>query len=459
MVERTLDAMATGGIRDHLAGGFHRYATDAGWRVPHFEKMLYDNALLVVAYLDAHQVTRRPDFAEVVRDTLAWIARDMTSPEGGFWAAVDADSEGEEGRFYYWTAEEIRTTLGDEASFALAWYGVVDGPEPQVLHAPRPLAAVAEALELDPTDAGARLARARARLLEVRARRAAPHTDRKVVTAWNGLMVSAFARAANVLGDPAHARAATRAADFLLTQLRRGGRLQRSWFEGRASGEGYLEDYAFVIAGLLDVYEATFDPRWLREAVALQAVLDAHFADESGGYYRTADDGEALLAREKPSWDGAEPSGNSVALGNLLRLSELTADDRYRARADAGLRALGPVLARAPAGAPRLLAAVDFQLDRPKEIVIVTPESGDAGELLGVLRAAYVPNGVVALVREGAPQRALAGLVPLVAEKPALGGRPTAYVCERRVCDLPTSDAAVLAGQLSRVVPLPDGSG
>jgi uncharacterized protein YyaL (SSP411 family) len=457
MVVRTLDAMAAGGIHDQLAGGFHRYATDAAWRVPHFEKMLYDNALLATVYLEASQATGRADLAAVTRRTLDWLARDMTAPEGGFYAAVDADSEGEEGRFYLWTPDELAGILDPSSARLMAAHlgvtaaGAVDGRS--VLHRAESIDAVAAREGMSPGAARAALEGGRARLLAARARRPTPHTDHKLIVAWNGLAISAFARAGEVLAEPAYIERARRAAGSIL-RATRSDRLPRSLLDGTAGGRGYLEDYAFFIAGLLDLFEATGEPHWLDRALALQEVLDARFADVAGGYFRTADDAEPLLVREKPDFDGAEPSGNSVALRNLLRLHELTGDDGFRAGSERLLRAFGPALARGPRALPQLLCGVDFFLDRPKEIVVVTPPAGGAEPLLAALRTRFVPNRALVVVAEGAPQRALAATVPLVAEKVALGGRPTAYVCERRVCQRPTSDPDAFARELERVTPL-----
>jgi uncharacterized protein YyaL (SSP411 family) len=452
MAMRTLETMAAGGIHDQLAGGFHRYATDAAWRVPHFEKMLYDNALLATVYLDASQATGRPEFAAVTRRTLDWLARDMAAPDGGFYAAIDADSEGEEGRFYLWTPDDLAAVLDpSSARLAAAYFGV--SGDRGVLRMAEALAAVAAREGLSPDEARATLDAAREQMLAARARRAPPHTDRKVIVAWNGLAISAFARAGGALADPAYTERARRAAEAVLGTIE-SGRLPRTLLDGVASGRGYLEDYAFFTAGLLDLFEATGDPRWLRSALALQGTLDAHFRDPAGGYFRTADDAERLLVREKPDFDGAEPSGNSIALGNLLRLHELTGDDRFRDGAEALLRAFGPALARAPQALPQMLCGVDFFLDRPKEIVLVTPPDGGAEPLLAALRERFVPNRALVVVAEGAPQRALAATVPLVTEKAAQGGRATAYVCERRVCQRPTSDPDAFARELERVAPL-----
>jgi len=335
-----------------------------------------------------------------------------------------------------------------------------------VLQVGRPLAADAAEAGIPEPEAAAALEDGRARLLRARRERVAPHTDRKVLAAWNGLAISAFSRAAQVLREPAHAAVAARAAGFVRAKMSspslagRGARLRRSSFDGRADGDGFLDDYAFLIAGLLDLFEASQDPDWLRFALALQAELDSRFWDgEAGGYFFTADDQERLLARQKPVAEGVEPSGNSVSLANLLRLYELTADERYRERAERSLRAFAGPLERRPAEAPRLLAALDFHTDLVKEIVIVTPRPEDEPDaLLAVLAHSFVPNRVLAVVSQGAGQRELEPLVPLVANKVAREGRPTAYVCERRVCALPTADPEVFARQLATAAPLP-GSG
>jgi hypothetical protein len=464
MVERTLEAMAAGGIHDQIGGGFHRYAIDARWLVPHFEKMLYDNALLAVAYLEACQLTGRPDFAAVARDVLTYVGREMTAPTGAFYSASDADSGGAEGAFYLWTPAEMQAVLSPaEWRLAQAYYaigGAATLPVGSVLHTPRPLDAVARELAMEPPAAAARLDAVHRALFAARQRRLPPDTDRKIIPAWNGLMISAFARASQVLGEPAYAETAARAAGELLAHLTVAGRLRRSALDGQASGDAYLDDYAFLVAGLLDLYEATFDPRWLRAAVGLEQIVDAHFRDAAhGGYFLSADDAEVLLARERPAYDGAEPSGTSVMLLDLQRLAELTGNDHYRARAEETFRAAAPALADDPLAMPLLLSALDFWLDRPKEIVIVTGRgAGDAEPFLARMRALFLPNRVTAVVSE-ADARLFAELVPLVADKTARGGRPTAYVCERRVCALPTADPEVFARQLATVDPLPEPGG
>ena len=461
MVERTLEAMAAGGMYDQIGGGFHRYSTDTQWLVPHFEKMLYDNALLTIAYLEAYQVTARPEFARVAQEVLAYVQREMTAPSGAFYSATDADSEGEEGTFFVWTPAGIEEVLTpEEQRLVLAYYAVTKQGNfegKNILHTPRSLEAVATELGIDSGQAQQLLDAAREKLYEARRKREPPHTDRKILASWNGLMISAFARAAQVFADPAYAHTAARAADFILTTMKHGDRLRRSSLDAQVTGEGYLDDYAFLIAGLLDLYEATFDPRWLRAAIALQEVVDTHFWDTTGGgYFLTADDAEELLACEKPSYDGAEPSGNSVALMNLLRLYEFTADDRYYGRAEGTLRAFEPTITQYPVSVPRILSAVDFWFDRPKQIVIVTSDDvTEAEPFLAQLRATFLPNRMVTVVSEASGQEELAKLVPVVAGKTARHGKPTAYVCERQVCELPTTKPGVFAQQIGRVEPLP----
>ncbi|MBI2841396.1 MAG: thioredoxin domain-containing protein [Acidobacteria bacterium] len=462
MAVLTLEKMAAGGMYDQIGGGFHRYSTDVRWLVPHFEKMLYDNALLTLAYLDAYQTTGDAGLARVAREILRYVERDMTSRDGAFYSSTDADSltpEGhrEEGYFFTWTPAEIEAALGQERARMLeAYYGVTPGGNFEgrsILHVARPLAEVARELKIKPEELSSTLEQAREILYRERARRPAPLRDEKVLVAWNGLMISGYARAAMVFGEERYAGIAGRAADFLLRNLLQDGRLRRSFKDGRAWHNAYLDDYAFFIASLLDLFEATGEARWLEEAIALDHVLEAHYEDKTGGgFFMTSDDHEVLLAREKPSYDGAEPSGNSVAVLNLLRLHELTTLDSYRQRAERTFKAFSPLLARAPQALSEMLLAVDFHLDTPKEIVIVVPEKrSDAEPLLAQLRASFVPNRVLVVAVEGKELQRLSELVPLLEAKVAQRGKATAYVCERRVCELPTSDPAVFAKQIRKV--------
>jgi hypothetical protein len=453
--------MAAGGIYDHLGGGFHRYATDRRWIIPHFEKMLYDNALLTVAYLEAYQVTGREDFVRVARDILRYVEREMTAPEGAFYSATDADSDGEEGKFFVWTPTEIEKILESrQAKLFRTYYGVTEQgnfEEKNVLHITRPLTEIAKELRLNPEQAETQLRNARETLYQARQKRIQPHKDTKILVSWNGLMVSAFARAAHVCNAPAYTKQAQRAAEFLLAQMKKGERLQRSFLDGTASGNGYLDDYAFLAAGLLDLYEVTFDPRWLREAMALHKVLETDFWDnQGGGFFLSARDSEVLLVREKPNYDSAEPSGNSVATMNLLRLAEFTTNDHYREMAQKSLQAFTAQLSQAPTSMPRMLAAVDSLFDKPKEIVIVKPTADTTVEpLLARLRTTFVPNRVLSIVTQGSDLERQQQIIPLLQFKTAIGGKVTAYVCEQQVCALPTADPAVFAQQIAKVEPLP----
>ena len=459
MATRTLEKMAAGGIHDHVGGGFHRYATDPQWLVPHFEKMLYDNALLTSAYLEAYQVTGREDFAHVARAILRYVERDMTSPDGAFYSATDADSLGpggerEEGWFFTWTPDELDTVLGSDRGTAIAALyratksGNFEGRT--ILNTPRAVADVAAQLGLSSDALSRTAAEARELLYAARAKRPPPLRDEKILTAWNGLMISAFAQAALALNEPTYAVRAERAADYVLGHLRGDERLFRAALGDRVQQAAYLSDYAFLVASLLDLYEATSELRWLTEAQALDSVLREHYEDTSdGGYFRTSEDHESLLTREKPSTDNAEPSGNSIQILNLLRLHEFTTDDQYRRRAEKAFEAFSDVLTERPTAVSEMLLAVDFHLDTPKEIVVVVPQGRqDAEPFLEELRGVFLPNRILAVVAEGDELESHSALIPLLEGKVARNGEPTAYVCENRICELPTTDPAVFARQI-----------
>ncbi len=452
MATLTLEKMAAGGLHDQLGGGFHRYSTDAEWLVPHFEKMLYDNALLALAYAEAWQVTRRRDFARVVRTTLDYLLREMTSPEGGLHSATDADSEGEEGRFFVWEERELRDLLGAGAERFVRFHGVsAEGnfEGRNVLWVPWP--------DEDEWEA---LAPARAALLAARARRVPPLRDEKVIAAWNGLAISALAFGGRVLGEPRFVEAAARAAGFVLEHMVKGGRLQRTWLGGEAGVPGFLDDHAFVAQGLLDLHEATLDVRWLEEAVRLSERLEALFADaEHGGWFATAEDHERLLAREKPTHDGAEPSGASVATLNALRLDAFTADARWGRIAARALRHHARTLREQPAALGEMLLALDFATDAPREVVLVWPEGEPAPEpFLRVLRETFLPNRAITGAPEGEGIARLGRTALVAAGKAAAGGRPTAYVCERGSCRLPAIAPEKLAAQIAPVTPYRKGA-
>ncbi len=431
---QTLRAMAAGGMNDQLGGGFHRYSVDDRWLVPHFEKMLYDNALLARAYLDAWQMTHDPAFARVVDATLRFVLREMTSPEGGFYSSLDADSEGEEGRFYLWTPQELEAVLGIAdaralgSAFDVTAAGNFEGRN--ILHP-----VVPDALEI--------LDASRDRLMAARAQRVRPHRDEKVIAGWNGLMLRAVADAGRVLDRPDLVMAAEANARFLLSSMRQDGRMRRSYKDGRAPLPGYLEDQAAVADGVLSLYEATFDPRWLGEIRSLVREMLAAFWDEpQGAFFDTAADQERLVTRPQDVTDNAIPSGTSLAVDVLLHAGMLLGEPTWVDIARATLERLAPTAAKAPLAFGRLLTALDFHLGRLVELAVI----GEAAEpqtrrLLKVVRERYLPNRLVAV-------SPIAGTIPLLADRRALDGKATAYLCEGFTCQAPTTDPTELARQL-----------
>jgi len=458
IVTATLGNMADGGIRDHLAGGFHRYSVDSRWLVPHFEKMLYDNALLATTYTEAWQATGQAEFARVAREILDWTSQEMTSSGGGFYSATDADSrtpEGAllEGHFFTWKPEETLAALGTaDASVFDAAYGVTAAGNFEgrsVLHQTASVDDIARKSSLSTVDTERILDSGRARVLAARNRRPRPLRDDKIVTAWNGLMISAAARASVAFANDGYRRLAARAADSLLLGWNTNGRLVRSTLGDRAQQQAFLDDYAFLEAGLLDLFEAGDGHKRLEQAIALDTVIEKEFEDASGGFFLTPLGDGALLAREKSRTDGAEPSGGSVEILNLLRLAELTGDARYRDRAERALAALADLFATSPLSVSDALLALDFANDATIEVVLVT--TGGRPSLtpfLHELAATFVPNRVLISVTSDSPATVR---LPLTEGKIAMDGKPTAYVCEGRVCDLPTHDVAIFASQLRRV--------
>ncbi|RMG17280.1 MAG: thioredoxin domain-containing protein [Deltaproteobacteria bacterium] len=452
-VVRTLDAMRAGGIYDQVGGGFARYSVDEKWLVPHFEKMLYDNALLTVAYLEAYQATGEARFADVARDILRYVGREMVSPEGAFYSATDADSEGEEGRFFVWTPDEIDAVLGPERGrIVRAWYGVT--PEgnfegKNVLAALRPEEEVAAELGIDVETLRRTVAEAREPLYEARATRVPPLLDDKIIAAWNGLMISAFAVAGRVLGDARLTDHARTAAAFVLRALREGDRLHRIFRRGRVRHEGTLEDYAFLAAACLDLFEATAEPRWLDEAMALHAVLERDFACPQGGYYSARAGDPTLIARPREVYDGAVPAGTSVATLCNLRLFALTGEPSYREAAERALAGSAPILLRHPTIAPTLLCALDWLLETPVQLAIL--DLGDGGPALArASERVFLPNAVrvVATSRDRLP--ALAERIPWLQGRTGDGGA-CAYVCVEGACQLPVTDSDALCETLRRV--------
>jgi uncharacterized protein len=451
-VETTLRRMADGGIYDHLGGGFARYSVDAYWLVPHFEKMLYDNALLARIYLEAHQATGEPFYRRVAEETLDYVLRDMTSPEGGFYSAEDADSEGEEGKFYVWTPTEIEGVLDpDDARLALRFWDVTEGGNfegKNILNVPRPLEVVADEFGISPEELWERIVGIREQLLAFRGERVRPGRDEKVLAAWNGLMLRAFALAARVTGREDYREAARRNATFLLENMKTGGRLHRSHKDGRARFNGYLEDYAMVADGLVELYEATFETRWLTEADNLCDAMNELFWDEERrAFYDTPADHEELVTRPRDVYDNATPSGHSVAVEVMLRLALLLDRNDYRERAGEVLEEMGGGMEKIPSAFGRLIVALDFATSGTREIAIIgDPEAPDTKALIDVVYARYLPNKVVAGRAEDDAESA--GLIPLLAQRPARDDKATAYVCEGYACQAPTTDPQELARQL-----------
>ena len=451
MVTRTLDAMLRGGIYDQLGGGFHRYATDDIWLVPHFEKMLYDNAQLARLYLHAWRVTGDDSYRHVVVETLDYVAREMLDPEGGFYSAQDADSEGEEGRFFVWTPDQIRAVLAGvspnpdgDAELFMAAYGVREGGNfegKSILFVARTAAEIARERGIAVGEVEARLGRVRGLLFDARETRIKPGLDDKVLAGWNGLMLAAFAEAGSALGRDDYLAVATLNADFILSQMRGpSGRMLRTWKGGRAKLNGYLEDYAHVADGLLALYGSTFEVRWFGAARELADVVLQHFADPSDGFFDTSDDHEALLVRPKGLQDGAVPSGGATAAGVLLRLAHYTGEGGYADAAERALGQTGKAMGQAPLGFAQWLAALDFALAPPRELAIV----GEGAEvLLEVARAAYRPNLVVAAGPGGRDE-----VIALLDGRDAIDGRAAAYVCRQFTCERPVTAPAELEALL-----------
>jgi uncharacterized protein YyaL (SSP411 family) len=441
MVRHTLDRMAAGGMYDQIGGGFHRYSTDERWLVPHFEKMLYDNALLTSAYVEAWQATKEPEYLRIATETIDYVLREMTDPAGPFYSTQDADSEGEEGRFYVWSRAEIEAVLGPDADLFCTVYDITqlgNWEGHNIPNRPRDWESLARSFGMSADDLPARCRRLGDRLYEVRSRRLWPGRDEKVLTAWHGLMIAALAQAGAAFGEPRYVAAASRAADFLLRHLRKpDGRLYRTTAVGSpAKFDGYLEDYSFLIDALVNLYQATFEARWLREAVALAEVMISDFADPAGGFFYTATGHEPLIARTKDSFDGSTPSGNAMAATALLRLAALTGRDDFRERGEKTLTAFVGLMRDSPTGVGQMLSALNFHLGPVKEVAVIGPHDGDA--LRRVIRAIadrFLPNVVLAAHDPGAGD-APADLIPLLRDRPARG-EVTTYVCQDFACQAP----------------------
>ena len=452
MLDLTLEKMARGGIYDQVGGGFHRYSTDAFWLVPHFEKMLYDNALLARLYLHAWLATGRALYRRITEETLDYVLREMTGEHGGFFSATDADSEGEEGKFFVWSPDEIEAVLGSEDAalfggfFGVSQRGNFEGSNILNISVKAADFASRQGVELEHLVDVVR--RGKAALYEAREQREHPLLDDKALASWNGLMLKAFAEAGAALERQDYIEAAERNADFLLTEMRPDGRLHRSYREGQAKLPGFLEDYSFVADGLLSLYEATFERRWLDAATGLADEMIALFWDENAEcFYDTGRDHEELVVRPRDVFDNAQPCGGSVASDVLLRLSVVTGNDDYAAKAVAPLRSLAELMGRAPAGTGRWIAALDFYVSTAKEVAVIGPPDDPAtSELLRTVNGRYIANRVL-VGADGAESATSSGL-PLLEGRGLVDGKPTAYVCENYACQLPVTDAAALAAQL-----------
>ncbi len=460
MATLTLEKMATGGMRDHLGGGFHRYTTEPRWLVPHFEKMLYDNALLAVTYLEAWQVTGRDDFAEVVRETLDYIAREMTDPAGGFYSATDADSEGEEGKFFVWTPAQVSEAFGEEggpgepaAGLFCAYYNITSSGNfehsTSIPNVTRSLEDVAAELGTDAAAASEIVKRGREKLYEVRSRRVPPLRDEKIITAWNGLMIAALARSYQVLGDERYLEAATGAVAFLFEHLHVDGRLRRTWKDGRARFDAYLDDYAYLAEALVDLYEATFELDYLTKARDLVDHMLGSFRDQdTGGFFYTAADHEKLICRKRDILDDATPAASGVAALALLRLERLTGNADYREAAEGALRSVKEFVDRAPMACGYTLLAVDFLLHPPIEIAVMG-EGDMRAEMLRAIHERFLPRKVLAGSGDSGRAAELEKAVPLLAGKSAPAGRSIAFVCRDFACKAPADNVEQLRSQLS----------
>jgi len=454
LIEHCLKVMARGGMYDVVGGGFSRYSTDDHWRVPHFEKMLYDNAQLVRVYLHAWQVTRDPFYKRIVEETLAFIEKEMTHPQGGFYSSLDADSEGEEGKFYVWTLDELREVLKEDSEFFEAAYGVTakgNWEGKTVLQRALDDASLAARFKLDPETVPAKLAESHSKLYAVRANRIRPGTDDKVLTSWNGLMLAAVAETARVLADVSpqasnHLNLATRSAEFLLTNLRPAGKLRRSWRNGKTTHEVFLEDYASLILGLLELYQTDFNAKWFTAAKELADEMIEKFSDPNGGFFDTPSDGENLLFRPKDVQDNATPSGNALACEALLKLAAYTDHGKYRDIAEKSFGLVIKFVMQYPLGFGRWLTAANLATGTLKQVAAVgEARDPDFQRLIKAIRAEYRPSVVVAASSSFETENNPA----LLHDRPMLNGKATVYVCEGFVCKQPTTEVEKLIEQLN----------
>ncbi|MGD0073460.1 MAG: thioredoxin domain-containing protein [Candidatus Binataceae bacterium] len=455
MVRETLTKMAKGGICDQLGGGFHRYSVDDQWLVPHFEKMLYDNALLTGLYLDAGRALDHPEFLHTARRILDYVLREMTAPEGGFYSSQDADSEGHEGKFFVWELDEVERILGEKLApiarryFDISAEGNFEGKN--ILHRTIDVAEAAVLFKMPEATMAEAIEEIERKLFAARERRVKPARDEKILAAWNGMMIGAFAEGYRALAESRYLEAARRAADFVMSKLWDGHSIRRSYKDGVARFNGYLEDYAAVTNGLIDVYEASLEPRYLADARKLADVILERFLDrETGGFFFTSNDHERLITRSKAAFDGSTPSGNSEAIMALLRLHAYCGDDRYFIEAERALKLFCPVIEKQLFAFARMIAAVDFYLQGPKEIVMVGDRASAEFRLWAErLGLRYIPNRALFAIEPGAEPADVA-LPELVRGKSQIGGKLTAYLCHDHVCSPPQTTIEGLEAELRK---------
>ena len=464
MVEKTLQAMRKGGIYDHLGFGFHRYSTDKSWFLPHFEKMLYDQALLAIAYLEAYQATKNSEYANTAREIFTYVLRDMTAPAGGFYSAEDADSEGKEGKFYLWSKGEICQILKPrESDIAIKVFNIQEDGNfkdraneqyrgANILHLKGSLTEVAAQLNMSKLALQKQLEVIRKKLFDYRSKRVHPGKDDKILTDWNGLMIAALAKGTQVLNEPEYAKAAGQAADFILKNLRQSNsRLLHRYRDGEALLPAYLDDYAFLVWGLIELYEATFKAGYLQQALKLtNEMLDLFWDDKSGGFYLTANDNEDLFFRSKEIYDGATPSGNSVAALNLLRLGRLTAKTEFEEKASAISRYFSKNIRELPITHTQMMLAVDFSLGPTYEVVIVGSQQADETKLmLKALREEFIPNKVVLFRDSSQSSPEIIKIADFVKRQSSIDGKATAYICLNYACKSPTTDVGKMLEMLT----------
>ena len=454
MVEKTLSSMRDGGVYDHIGYGFHRYSTDTEWIVPHFEKMLYDQAMLAMAYTEAYQATGNEDYTKTAKEIFEYVLRDMVSPEGGFYSAEDADSEGMEGKFYLWTEQEIRDILTEEQSeLILKVFNVTKNGNyleeasgqktgTNILHRTESLSAIAPELGLSPDELESKIESARQELFGYRENRIHPNKDDKILTDWNGLIIAALSKGAQTLEETRYKEAAERAVSFIYKNLiDENGRLLHRYRDGESALQAHVDDYAFLIWGLLELYEATFKVEYLQKAIDLDDILMEYYWDkENGGFFFTADDGEKLLIRQKEIYDGAIPSGNSVAMLNMLKLESITGNSEYAKKASEIGKVFSSTINQSPSAYTQLMSALEFAKGKNYEIVISgkSPESEDSKEILDIIRSTYIPNKVVLFKSDDDTE--ITKIAEFTKHQESIDNKATVYICQNHVCNKPTTD-------------------